>query len=213
MVSTEKLKYGSYYHIYNKGVNDRSIFKEKRNYYHFLEKYAYFCFPVIETFSYCLMKNHFHFFIKVRTKPEQIDLIKEIKSNYQESPFRLSSSKDFLNPSRVLSHIFNSYTQAFNKAYNRNGGLFLRPFRRNEINSDDYFCRLIYYIHQNPKHHRIVKDFRNYPYSSYQAFISEKSTLINELEAFNMFGGKNNFIQSHNKMEERLNLELQFEDF
>jgi len=164
MVSTEKLKYGSYYHIFNKGINDCNIFVERRNYYHFLEKYAYFCYSALDTLSYCLMKNHFHFFIKVRTKPEQIELMKEIKSTYPKSPFRISSSKDFLDPPRVLSHTFNSYTQAFNKAYNRKGGLFLRPFRRNEINSDDYFCRLICNIHQNPQHHRIIKDFRKYPF-------------------------------------------------
>ena len=48
-------------------------------------------------------------------------------------------------PSSQFSHLFNSYTQAFNKKYNRTGSLFESPFHRKEIMNDNYFKHLIYY--------------------------------------------------------------------
>lgn len=94
--------------------------------------------------------------------------------------------------------MFNSYAKAVNIAYQRTGSLFQKPFHRIEVDSDRYFARLIHYIHFNPQKHGFVDDFRQYPFSSYQAIISGKPTNISKDEVLTWFQGKDNFEQLHN---------------
>ncbi|HSM57092.1 MAG TPA: hypothetical protein VK879_13145 [Candidatus Sulfomarinibacteraceae bacterium] len=65
----EPLAPGTYYHIYNRGINDEIIFKEERNYPFFLKKMAHYILPVAEVYAYCLLPNHFH--LLVRTHDDQ----------------------------------------------------------------------------------------------------------------------------------------------
>ena len=39
MTSPSALRYDTYYHIYNRGVNHENIFIEERNYFYFLNLY------------------------------------------------------------------------------------------------------------------------------------------------------------------------------
>ena len=57
------------YHIYNRGINGTNIFYEERNYAYFLEKYAHYLHNWVDTFAYCLLKNHFHLLIRVKELP------------------------------------------------------------------------------------------------------------------------------------------------
>ena len=70
MTSPSPLLYEPYYHIYNRGVNRENIFIEERNYVYFLGLYAKYIEPVAETFSYCLLRNHFHALVKVKSEEE-----------------------------------------------------------------------------------------------------------------------------------------------
>ena len=45
------LAYGVYYHIYNRGTNREDIFKEERNYTHFLKLYALHIAPIADTYA------------------------------------------------------------------------------------------------------------------------------------------------------------------
>jgi hypothetical protein len=68
MPGPASLEYGAYYHIYNRGINGENVFREKRNYRFFLQRYAKYVEPVAFTYAYCLMKNHFHFLIRTKTQ-------------------------------------------------------------------------------------------------------------------------------------------------
>ena len=57
---------GRYYHVYNHGNANDTIFKKEENFHYFLQKYAEYLFPILETYAYCLMPNHFHFLIRMR---------------------------------------------------------------------------------------------------------------------------------------------------
>ena len=59
---------GAYYHIYNRGNNRENLLIEKRNYLYFLSLYAKHIEPVAATYAYCLLRNHFHLLIRVRTE-------------------------------------------------------------------------------------------------------------------------------------------------
>ena len=177
MTSPSPLLYNTYYHIYNRGNNRENIFVSKENYRYFLKLYAAHIEPVADTYAYCLLKNHFH--VLVRIKEEQ---------NLSGSP---------RTPNQAFSNLFNAYAKAFNKVYQRTGALFQRPFGRIRVTSDMYFRRLVTYIHQNPQKHGFVTDFRDWPYSSYHAHLSDKATHLQRRAVLAWFDGSKNFVMSH----------------
>lgn len=196
------LKPGAYYHIYNRGINGENIFKEERNYAYFLSKYAIYLSPILETYAYCLLKNHFHLLVRVK---DNLDL-KGLKNlTGLETPNKnlsgLGQEKGLHHAdnlvSKKFSDLFNSYTKSINKAYNRTGSLFETPFRRIEVTSDAYFTRLIWYIHFNPQKHGFVNDFREYPYSSYHSFLANKNTKLEKAQVLKWFGSENQFLKFH----------------
>ncbi len=71
MTSPTPLQYGQYYHIYNRGNNRENLFYEERNYRYFLKLYARHVQPVVDTFAYCLLHNHFHSLVYIKTEEEQ----------------------------------------------------------------------------------------------------------------------------------------------
>jgi len=73
MSNLESLQYGHYYHIYNRGNSGEILFREERNYPYFLKLYAKYIEPVEETFAYCLLSNHFHFIVRIKSVEEQFE--------------------------------------------------------------------------------------------------------------------------------------------
>ena len=61
----EILEKNKVYHIYNKGINGETIFTSDENKRYFLRLYLKYLENKVETFSYCLMDNHFHFIINL----------------------------------------------------------------------------------------------------------------------------------------------------
>jgi len=170
------LECGKYYHIYNRGINRANIFFEDRNYPYFLKLYAAHIEPIADTYAYCLLYNHFHFLVRIKQVME-LDL-----TGLQD----LSGLKK---TSQYFSNMFNAYTKAINKAYNRTGALFQRPFGRIEVTAEDYFVNLITYIHQNPQRHGLVADFRTWLYSSYHALLSTQPTRLQREVVLTWFNG------------------------
>jgi len=174
----QALEHGNYYHIYNRGINSTTLFSEKENYEHFLKLFEIHIDPIAETFAWCLMKNHFHFLIRIKELSE------------------VNTEKIIL-PSQSFSNLFNAYTKAYNKRYNRHGALFERPFRRKQINFDTYLQNVIAYIHNNPVHHKICKHPIEYPWSSYVSCLSEKPTKLKRKEVIEIFNDVDNFKNVH----------------
>ena len=108
--------------------------------------------------------------------------------------------------SRNFSNLLNAYTKAINKKYGRTGSLFQERFGRIEVKSAHYFSRLVYYIHFNPQKHGFLTDFREWPHSSYHAFLLNKPTSLKRNEVLEWFGGKTWFEAFHNQPPDFLNL-------
>ena len=147
-----------------------------------------------ETYAYCLLRNHFHVLVRIRTEDEQEAYAKTLRVS---QTLRVSPRFQLKNPSQQFSNLFNSYAKAINKAYNRSGSLFKNPFGRVEVASDAHFISLVTYIHQNPQKHGFVADFRTWPYSSYRAFLSTKPTHLKRDEVLAWFGGLRSFEMTH----------------
>ena len=176
------LQPGGYYHIFNRGVNRCNLFREPRNYLHFLKLYTQHIDPIAETYAYCLMRNHFHVFVR----------IKPMVVNAAFSEIHRPA------PSQSFSNLFNAYTKAMNQVFGRTGSLFEHPFHRIAVTSDAYFTRLIAYIHSNPQKHGFVDDFHDWPYSSYGAMLSEKPTRLQRKQVLDWFEGAKYFVAAHN---------------
>ena len=115
---------GNYYHIYNRGFARQPIFRQEEDYTRLLYKVK----EVLSTcqmtmIAYCLLPNHYHWLIR----------------------------QDGDIPVRQLpKRVFGSYSQFFNRKYQRTGRLFERPFEAILVEEDDYLHHLCRYIHTNP---------------------------------------------------------------
>jgi putative transposase len=190
-----ELEPGKYFHIYNRGNNRENLFYEERNYDYFLKQYMKHIVPIADTFAYCLMKNHFHLMLQIKDE----DDVRLDKSEKLDKSLRLVKFKSNLFTNQ-FKNFFISYAKAINKAYGRTGALFQRPFGRRVVTSDEYFARLVHYIHFNPQKHRFVKNFRMYPYSSYAIILSGQPGIVERNKVLEWFGGIDAFVEFHNKM-------------
>ncbi len=134
MSSPTPLLYDTYYHLYNRGNNRENIFIQERNYAYFLELYFKHIEPVAETFAYCLLRNHFHLLVRVKSEQEILAYLQTLKVSPAKPLGSLSLEPGY--PSRKFSDFFNAYAKAINKAYGRTGSLFEHPFHRVLIGSD-----------------------------------------------------------------------------
>ena len=211
MTSPSPLLYDTYYHIYNRGVNGENIFVEERNYDLFLRLYEKHLSPVVDTFAYCMLRNHFHVSLKTKLEEEILEIKKTLRvssvNNRQSKQGNLANQEEG-QPSKPLgsqyvsdqfSNFFNAYAKTINKAYGRTGSLFQHPFGRVAITSDRQFWNVIAYIHQNPQKHGFVKDFREWKYSSYGIILNEKHTVIKRNEVMKWFGTKEEYLSLHNE--------------
>lgn len=147
---------GQYYHIYNRGVGRQAVFLEDENYVFALQRIKKYANAFdIAIVAYCLMPNHYHFLVR------------------QDGP----------RPAGLLpQRVFNSYTKAFNKRYERTGTLFEGRFKAIHVDKDEYLLHLCRYIHANPVKHGLVLELEEWPYSNYHEWIEVRAgTLVDRV--------------------------------
>ena len=169
-MKSEVLKADTFFHYYNRGNNRENIFREEANYFYFLGLVKKYLIPVADFYSYCLLPNHFHFVLRVKDEDE-------LPPEYLDGGRKLS---------QPFANMFNAYTKAFNKMYQRQGSLFQEHPKRQRIDNDAYLRNLILYVNTNSSHHAMA-DYETYPYSSYEALISNGKTALKRDEVINLF--------------------------
>ena len=212
MTSPSQLLFNTYYHIYNRGTNRENIFIQERNFEYFLNLYAKHIDPVAETFAYCLLRNHFHILVRIKSEQEILAAIKTLRvscdNNRHGEPGSPAIQVDGQPekplgsgyPSKQFSNFFNAYAKAINKAYGRTGSLFQHPFGRIQVTSGRQFWNAIAYIHQNPQIHKFVEDFREWKWSSYGSILDERPTRLQRDTVLEWFGGKQQYLDLHAEM-------------
>ena len=178
---------GVFYHIYNRGNNGEDIFIEERNYAYFMKLYGKYVSPVAETYAYCLLRNHFHFLVGIKTFNEH--------ASFKEACSSCSSIERLI--SKQFATFFGTYTKAINKATSRSGTLFEGRFKRKPVTEDSCFKALVAYIHQNPQMHGLIDDFRDWPFSSYQAMISREPTQLDREVTLAWFDDSRGLVKCH----------------
>ncbi|MBU1126405.1 MAG: transposase [Patescibacteria group bacterium] len=151
------------YHVYNRGVDKRDIFKDERDFLQFIftisSKQETKDLKLVEILAYCLMNNHYHL------------VIRQVAEG---------------GVSKFMHKIGLSHTKYFNGRTGRTGALFESTFKAREIENDSYLFHVFRYIHLNPLKYFIpnwkrdgVKDLyaalgflKNYRWSSYNQLFS-----------------------------------------
>ncbi len=153
--STKLYAEDSYYHIYNRGVEKRTIFLDEQDYNVFLSYLGQYLTPKneeslkerlsnpettykereiilrllrlknyseeISLLAYCLMPNHFHFFIRQKNNNSINNFIQSLATRY---------------------------TMYFNRKYKRVGPLYQGVYKAVLISTDEQFLHLSRYIHK-----------------------------------------------------------------
>ena len=192
-----------FFHVYCRAVGNEKLFKNDENRIYFLNKYATYTNGYVQTYAYCLLDNHVHWLIKCNSHADLIVHLNTIeKTNLKKHQQKFLNNEISFEQALEFQFkdFFITYSLAFNKKYNRKGGLFINPFKRIKVNSDEYFTQLLIYIHANPLKHKVCKHFQFYKWSSYKSIISDAPTLIMRKEVLNWFGNKDLFIKTHEDM-------------
>lgn len=166
---------GYIYHLFNRGVDRRSIFFTPRDYERFIALIEYYRFHhvhksyshylalsleerslfrqtlnqkpmAIDILAYCLMPNHFHILVK------------------QKADGGIHT---------FLSNIANGFAKYINTKRKRVGPLYQGPFKAVLVETDEQLFHLSRYIHLNPVVSSIVstKELATYPWSSLPDYI------------------------------------------
>ncbi|MFC1646957.1 transposase [Patescibacteria group bacterium] len=180
------------YHIYNRGVEKRTIYSSKRDYdrhistldyYRHLDipfKYSKFITSnakqksiiindleispkSIDVLAYCLMPNHFHLLIRQNTDNGISNFIRKTS---------------------------NSYAKYFNTKNDRVGPLFQNTFKSVWIENDEQLLHVSRYIHLNPvvSSLKTTEELLSYPWSSLIHYVSSNNnSLVSTDEILSFF--------------------------
>lgn len=146
---------GEYYHLFNRGVDKREIFLDRRDLDRFFQSMSEFntLIPIgsiyaasfrknsplrnlvsktgrlVDFICYCLCPNHYHFIL------------------------RQSADRGI---EKFMHRLGLGYTNYFNKKYQRSGSLFQGTFKANHIDSDAYLLYASVYVNLNYKVHQLT---------------------------------------------------------
>jgi REP element-mobilizing transposase RayT len=182
-----------FYHVFSRAVGSEKLFISNENYLYFLRKMKHHILPVADVFAYSLLPNHFHLLVRIK----QMETLNAYFENRKSKPFNelVNDMPDFV--MEQFSNWLNGYTKAFNKMYNRKGGLFIDYLKRSEALTDTDITSFIFYIHKNAVHHELTKQIGEWSYDSYPLILSEKPTSLLRNEIIAWFGSKKWFIDFH----------------
>lgn len=196
------------YHIYNRGVEKRTIFSNEKDYVRFIhclfefndqmpalninynlskQKYIEVGLRYIEKkprkllvdiLAFCLMPNHFHILLRQRYEKGITIFMRKLGTGY---------------------------TNYFNKKYERVGALFQGIFKAVLVKDEVHFTHIPTYIHFNPldimapewrkgeiiDREKALEFLKNYRWSSYRDYIGEKNfpSVTQREFILNAFGG------------------------
>jgi len=102
--------------------------------------------------TYCLMDNHYHLFIKT-TQP---------------------------NLSQGIHYLNSSYTNWFRNKHQIIGPIFQGRFKSILVDADNYALVLSAYIHLNPLRAGIIRELKDYPWSSYLDYLNLRKSNISD---------------------------------
>jgi REP element-mobilizing transposase RayT len=138
---------GAVYHITSRGNARQAIFLDEKDFFVFLNLLC----RVVKRYhfilhTYCLMNNHYHLLI--------------------ETPYG--------NLSKGMRQLNGLYTQQFNQRHKRVGHLLQSRYQAILVDKDNYLLELYRYMVLNPVRAKIVKDPKDWRWSTYRSTTGHK---------------------------------------
>lgn len=183
-----------WYHIFNRGNQGQTIFFNDADRRRFLDRLHTLLHPYSELIAFCLLDNHFHLLIRIRSA-EEIESV---------SPpgFILNTG----NPSKIhtlvseaFRRLFLAYAKSINRQQEITGSIFQKTVRRIPVDDEQHLVRLIHYIHHNPVHHRFVAHFEDFRWSSYRSIVDHDDRYLDSAGVIRLFGSEKDFISMHHR--------------
>lgn len=170
-----------YYHIYNRGVNKRIIFKDRRDYQVFLSFLKSYLSPPPSPQQLQQAKQTFTLQgVSFKGIPRQL-------KNYHEeisllayclmpNHFHLLIKQNSKNSiEKFMRSLATRYVIYFNRRHARLGPLFQDTYKAILVDNENYLLYLSCYLHRNPQE-IWGKSLRDYPYSSYADHLGLRTT-------------------------------------
>jgi putative transposase len=197
-----------YYHFVCKSIDGILLFPDVADYLVFTDRFKKFTDEFLELWGFCLLPNHTHHIVKIKL-PE---IVKASITNFpleNRTKAMLSFLSDSTNETvfdkmidRQMNSFLVSYANYYNNKYQRQGGIFQKPFKRIVIDDDAHLQQAIIYTHANAQKHGITGNYKKYPFSSYASIIEANEYYTSSKNVINFFGGIEKFIQIHNSQVE-----------
>lgn len=170
---------GEYYHIYNRGVDKRTVFQDENDFMRF-----YISLILLNSKQYGLMEDWRDFrrlhpraqlsdFLKQHSKGEKIVEIVSYCLNPNHYHLLLRQKKED-GIKKYMHKLSTSYTNYFNAKYDRSGSLFQGRFKSSRIKSTGKLLYMSFYVSCNSEVHGIALA-RSYPWCSYGEYASNIS--------------------------------------
>lgn len=150
---------GGYYHIYNRGVEKRSVFQDKQDYEVFLSYLKTYLLPKDENSLReklsdptigCREKDKILRLIRLNNFADEITLLAYcLMPNHFHLLIKQRSN---IAIDRFMNSLSTRYTMYFNRKNNRVGSLYQDVYKAVLVQSDEQLLYLTKYIHRNPIH-------------------------------------------------------------
>ncbi len=161
-----------YYHIYNRGVEKRTIFQDEQDCIIFLHYLKLYLTPVEELQQLDLPGMKISKFISLNLSQEINLLAFALMPNHIHLQIKQKTSDGIV---KLMKRLTTAYVMYFNRKYKRVGSLFQNRYKAALIETDEYLLHLSRYIHLNPV--KIIDKAINFrDFSSYPYYLGQKHT-------------------------------------
>ena len=191
------------YHCVSRVVNRDSVLKreEKEEFVRLMRLYERFC--EVKVVNFCVMSNHFHLLLEVPAAPEcggaswsdeevleqyailnsgpdlgqkrwELEHYREQNNEEAAERFRAKCFARMWNLSSYMKSVKQCFTQWFNRKHGRQGTLWEARYKHELVEEGHAARRVAAYIDLNPVRAGIVKDPKDYRWSSYGEAVAGK---------------------------------------
>lgn len=171
----------SYYHLYNRGVEKRSIFIDEQDYTVFTSYLKTYLLPKNTKRLQEIIGD------PLSSSKDKDQAIKLLRMNNFAGELTLLSyclipnhfhflvrQKEINTIDCFMNSLFTRYSMYFNRKYHRVGTLFQGVYKAVLVNTDEQLLHLSRYIHRNPASQG--EALQGYPHSSYPEYLVKRHT-------------------------------------
>ena len=183
------------YHVFNKTIDDRQVFKNNNYSSEFHQRLVYYR-SIKSTRSFSKLKslskdNLIELELQTSLKKDfRVDIL-----NYSFMPNHfhlLIKQLADIGITEYISQVVNSFTRYYNLKNGRKGQIFLHDFKATTIKTDEQLIHTSRYIDLNANSSSVinnVKDLESYKWAGYKAYIDENyvEPLVNTKPILEMF--------------------------